>query len=432
MRPVTFQAKGLPDGLMLDPQTGIIRGTPSRVGNYAVSLTVSNSYGKVQRTLEIIVGEQLAYTPPMGYLSWNWVEGTINETFLKELADAFVTAGLRDVGYQYINMDDSWQGKRDVNGYITPDIHRFPNGMKTVCDYLHEKGFKFGIYSSPGAFTCSHYAGSLGFEKQDVETWVSWGVDYLKYDHCSCLHERQAELYALMGNLLKTSGRSITYCYCGYFVQTAKEVGCHLWRTGGDLRDTWGKLTGYNGTGIVESFEKAQQYAGEQSAGGWNDPDMLVAGLYGKGGSGSDLTDVKGCTDTEYRSQVSLWALMSAPLFVSADIRRINKNTLETLTNPEVIDVDQDVLGNFPQRIGNAGEQEVWVKQMADGSKTVALFNKASTPVKMAVRWTDIDIKGRHPVRDLWQRKDMGTFGKEYTDTVSSHGVTLIRIFNKR
>ncbi|MDR3341161.1 MAG: NPCBM/NEW2 domain-containing protein [Candidatus Symbiothrix sp.] len=433
MSPMNVHADGLPEGLSLDTQTGVIAGTPVKAGDYAVRLTAANDYGTTERILTIAVGESLSLTPPMGYLSWNVVEGLISEIFLKETTDAFVDFGLRDVGYQYINMDDCWQGKRGVDGYITPDIHRFPNGLKTVGDYLHQKGFKFGIYSSPNSYTCAGYQGTLDFEKQDVESWASWGVDYLKHDYCWCPAERADELFTKMGELLKSSGRSIVYCIGMGDGEKSNEYGCHVWRTGGDIRDIWsvdqGGLPG--SVGIVESFEKAQQTAGLQRPGGWNDPDMLLTGIYGRGDSSSDLTDERGCTDTEYRSQVSLWALMSAPMFISVDVRQINKATLETLTNPEVIDINQDALGIYPKRIGNAGEQEVWVKQMADGSKTVALFNKASTPVKMAVRWTDIGIKGRHPVRDLWQRKDMGTFGKEYTDTVSPHGVTLIRIFNK-
>jgi alpha-galactosidase len=432
-RPVRYQVEGLPEGLSVDKQTGIITGVPVKTGEYAVQLTVTNPLGKAQRTLKMVVGDQLAYTPPVGFLSWNLVEGLVNETFLKEMADAFVAFGFRDAGYQYINMDGCWQGKRGPDGRISPDIYRFPNGMKPIGDYLHEKGFKFGLYSSPGPLDCADYAGSFNFEDLDVDTWVSWGVDYLKYDVCSCPQDRKQELYQLMGKLLQNSGRSIVYCNSGYFGK--EDAGSHLWRVGGDLRDQWMKSEVFEkmgSVGIVESFEMAHQYAHFQSPGFWNDPDMLVVGLYGKSSSGSDLTDGKGCTDIEYRSQMSLWALMSAPLFVTADIRHANTYTLETLINPEVIEVNQDPLGDFPKRIGEAGEQEIWVKQMEDGSKTVALFNKSSELVKMTVTQGDIALNGNYTVRDLWQRKNMGKFGKSYLSVVQPHEVVLIRIFKNQ
>lgn len=420
MRPMNFQAEGLPEGLVLDAKVGIIRGIPAKAGEYNVQLTATNSHGKTQRALKIVVGDELALTPPMGYLSWNVVEGLICEAFLKELADAFVQFGLRDVGYQYINLDDCWQGGRDAGGRVYPDNIRFPNGMKEVGDYLHENGLKFGIYSTPGPVTCAGYVGTMNFEESDVAAWASWGVDYLKYDGCSTPPERSAELYGIMGDLLKKSGRSVVYC-------GRKDAGSQLWRIGGDLRDQW-NIQGRD-VGIIQSFEKVQKFADMQKPGGWNDPDMLVVGIYGKGSSGADKTDSKGCTDTEYRSHMSLWALMSSPLFITADIRHINPVSLETLTNPEVIEINQDPLGNFPKQIGEPSDLEVWVKEMEDGSKAVALFNKSSEQKEMMVKWESIGLKGNHLVRDLWERKDMGKFKSSYSAVVPSHGVVLIRIY---
>ena len=420
MRPVKFAAEGLPVGLVLNAETGIITGRTNVPGEHKIILKASNSHGKTERTLKLIVGDALALTPPMGFQSWNVVEGLIGETFIKELADTYVDFGFRDVGYQYINMDDCWQAGRDAQGNILADPYRFPNGMKAVSDYLHQKGLKFGIYSSPGPVTCAGYTGTLNFEEQDVKTWTDWGFDYLKYDGCSVPQDREMQLYKQMGNLLKTTGRSIVYC-------GRKEAGSQLWRIGGDLRDQWSIAS--HDVGILQSFEKAQQNARTQTPGGWVDPDMLVVGIYGKGSSGNDKTDEKGCTDVEYRSHMSLWCLMSAPLFMTADLRHTTTASLETLTNPEVIDVNQDPLGNFPVRIGEAGELEVWVKQMEDGSKTVALFNKSASQKEMSVKLADINLSGEHPVRDLWLRRDMGKFKNSYNCNVVSHGVTLIRIY---
>lgn len=420
MRPITYSADGLPPGITLNASTGIITGSSAVAGEYKVKLSAKNGYGKTERILTILVGDKLALTPPMGFQSWNVVEGLISETFIKELADAFVDLGLRDVGYQYINMDDCWQGGRDAHGNIYPDTYRFPNGMKVVGDYLHQKGMKFGIYSTPGAVTCAGYAGTMNFEEQDLRSWSSWGFDYLKYDGCTVPADRSAELYANMGKLLKNSGRSVVYC-------GRKEAGSQLWRIGGDLRDQW-SIASYD-VGIIQSFEKAQVNASTQTPGGWVDPDMLVIGIYGKGSSGNDKTDEKGCTDVEYRSQMSLWSLMSAPLFITSDIRHATQATLETLTNPEVIDVNQDPLGNFPIKLSGDKEKEIWVKKMDDGSKTIALFNKAADKRTMSIKLAEIGLSGKHRVRDLWQRKDVADAAESYSCNVAPHEVVLLRIY---
>lgn len=420
MRPLTYGATGLPEGLVLDKMTGVITGSASRPGEYKVQLTAENDHGKAQRTLRIEVGDKLALTPPMGYMSWNLVEGLVNETFMKETADAFVRLGLRDVGYQYINLDDCWHGTRGSDGRISPDPVKFPNGMKVVGDYLHDKGMKLGIYSTPGPITCAGYPGTMNFEELDLETWMSWGVDYLKYDNCSA-PERSAELYGLMGRLLRTACRSVVYL-------GRKDAGSQLWRTGGDLRDQWSITDTPGGWGIMQSFEQVVKAANMQVPGGWNDPDMLVVGMRGKGSSGNDLSNGKGCTDTEYRSHMSLWALMSAPLFITIDVRHIDPASLEILSNPEVIEVDQDPLGYFPKRLGDKGQQEIWVKEMEDGSKTLALFNKDESSKNMSVSFEDLGLKGKHLVRDLWEREDKGT-AKAYSALVPGHGVTLIRVY---
>jgi alpha-galactosidase len=434
-RPLTFQVEGLPKGLTVDLRTGIISGTPVKQGEYDVRITATNASGKAQRTLKIIVGDQLALTPPMGYESWNWIEGHVSETSMKEISDAMVEFGFRDVGYQFVELDDGWEGLlRSADGRITAHPYRFPNGMKTVGDYFHDRGLKFGIYSSPGALTCAGYPGSLGFEALDVETWAAWGVDYLKHDHCSCPVEgdRSFELVNLMGELLKKSGRSIIL-EASHNELGRRDAGNHYFRTGSDIRDIWinpGQQQCW-GMGVMDAFYRAVEYADDQRPGRWIDPDMLLAGLYGTGRAASLCTEGKGCTDTEYRTQVSLWALMSSPLLISSDIRRVNRATLEILTNPEVIEVNQDPLGDFPERIGAEGAQEVWVKKMEDGSQTVALLNKAATPAEMTVRWSDLSLKGKHTVRDLWQRKDIGRFGNACSTTVASHEVVLINIRKK-
>jgi len=430
-RPMAFRAHGLPSGLMLNRGTGIISGTPEKAGEYKVKLSVSNCRGRASRTLKIVVGDNLALTPPMGFLSWNVIEGSISSTVMCEMADAFVTLGLRDVGYQYIVMDDCWEGTRDGNGRISADRIKFPDGLKSVGDYLHERGLKFGLYSSPGATTCAGYPGTLGYEKLDVNSWASWGFDYLKYDYCSVPKERARELYILMGGLLEKSGRSVIYGVGAGDISPVwgKDSGAHLWRTAGDIRDQW-----YLGqeNGLIECFDRQQpKFTEFQRPGAWNDPDMLLTGIYGRGASANDL-NAKGCTDTEYRTQMSLWALLSAPLFISADVRNISPAALEILTNPEVIDVNQDPAGNLPKLMGGSGKQEVWVKEMEDGSKTIALLNRASEQSAITVRWEELGLKGKIRMRDLWLRKEMGVIRDSCTTVpVLPHGVVLIRISKK-
>ena len=429
-RPMSFQADGLPSGLLLDKKTGIISGVPDKAGEYKVKLTSVNSHGKASRILRIMVGDKLALTPPMGFLSWNVIEGSISATIMTEIADAFVNYGFRDVGYQYIIMDDCWEGGRDVAGRLFPDKQRFPDGLKTVGDYLHERGLKIGIYSSPGLKTCAGYPGSLDHEDLDVKTWTSWGVDYLKYDLCSTPRDRAQDLYILMGRLLEKSDRSMLYSLGAgdKGAEWAEAAGGHLWRSAGDIRDQW--YLG-NQNGVIECFDRQQpKFTKYQHPGGWNDPDMLLVGIYGKGASANDL-NAKGCTDTEYKSQMSLWALLSAPLLISADVRNISRTALEILTNPEVIDVDQDPLGKLPKRYGSAADQEIWVKDMEDGSKTIALLNRASVESMMTVQWEDIGLNGKQLVRDLWLKKNMGVIKKSYSVSVLPHGVTLIRVYRK-
>lgn len=426
-RPFVITVKGLPGGLYFDRETGIIRGTPSTRGDYKVRLQASNGVGTARRMLRILVGDTLALTPPMGFLSWNVIQGLISATILKEMGDAFMRFGLRDVGYQYIMMDDCWAGGRDAQGNIFPDSVRFPDGMKPVGDYLHERGFKLGIYSSPAAVTCGDYPGTLGHESQDARTWASWGVDYLKYDLCSTPRDRARDLYLQMGLLLERSGRSVVYAlgagHEGRGWGTA--VHAQVWRTGVDIRDQW-KMN--QQCGIIDCFDDQESFAENQHPGAWNDPDMLLAGIYGKGASANDL-GAKGCNDTEYQSQMSLWSLLSAPLLISADVRNIRPSALKILTNPEVIDVDQDILGNRPVQYGVKGDLEIWVKEMADGSRTIAFLNRRDTSANMALNWAEIGLKGRQKVRDLWLRRNIGKPAAGYSAVVPGHGVTLIRVY---
>jgi alpha-galactosidase len=429
-RPMRFAANRLPTGLRLCRKTGIITGILTGSGEYAVRVTVSNALGHAEKTLRIIVGNELALTPPMGWNSWNVTEGLVSETVLEEMADAMVSYGLRDVGYQYIDMDGSWVVSRDSEGRPVADPVRFPHGLKAVADYLHARGFKMGIYSSPASTTCDgREPGTMGHQESDVKTWVTWGADLLKYDSCSTPPDQAQELYGRMGKLLKESGRSIVYSLSGTGAPAGAEWGANaqMWRTTGDIRDIW-HLELEGGDGIIDSFEEQPKVTQYQHPGGWNDPDLLLAGIYGKGGSANDLA-AKGANDIEYRTQMSLWAMLSAPLLASADLRVISPAALEILTNPEVIEVDQDLLGREPTLSLRQGEVEVWSKDMADGSKALALLNRGEQPITITAKWSDIGLSGRQRVRDLWQRKDVGVFTDRFSTSVPRHGTAVVQIW---
>jgi alpha-galactosidase len=420
-RAMQFSAAGLPAGLRL--AGGIISGTIAQAGEYVLTLGAKNARSEAKRPLRIVVGSKLALTPPMGWNSWNVVEGLVSATVVKEMADALVRYGFRDAGYQYINIDDVWAIGRDAQGRAVVDPGRFPDGIKSVADYVHARGLKLGIYSSPGPTTCAGYPSSYGHEEIDVQTWAAWDVDYVKYDACGVAKNRAQELFLKMGTLLQSAHRSMVYSLSGADPTWGEAVHAQLWRTTTDIRDQWRLRAS---AGILDNFDFQPKFASLQHPGAWNDPDLLVIGIYGKGGSSNDLA-AHGATDTEYRSQMSLWCLLSAPLMVTADLRTMGPTALETLTNPEVTDLDQDALGRLPKLCARDKETQVWRKDMQDGSTALALFNRGGRAASITVKWSDAGLHGRQRVRDLWKHKDLGTFTETYAADVAPHETVLLR-----
>jgi alpha-galactosidase len=310
------------------------------------------------------LGQQrdLAATPPMGWNSWNHFAEKVDDRAVRSAADAMVSSGMKDARYIYINIDDTWEGQRDAQGVIRSN-EKFPD-MKALARYVHEKGLKLGIYSSPSAKTCAGYEGTLGHEQQDANTYAEWGVDYLKYDWCKSTGslEEMKLAYARMHEALVKTGRPIVFSLCQYGWNRVwtwgPAVGGNLWRTTGDITDEYRTMAeiGFNQNGL-------EKFAGP---GHWNDPDMLEIG---NGGMNED----------EYRTHMSLWAILAAPLMAGNDLSRMTPYTLELLTNREVIAVDQDPLGKQGYRVHQEGPYEVWTKLMADGSKVVGLFNRQRT-----------------------------------------------------
>ncbi len=364
----------------------------------------------------------LARTPPMGWNSWNkFACKGLNEKVVRESADAIASNGMKDAGYQYVILDDCWQGERDAAGNIQPDAQRFPSGMKALGDYIHRKGLKFGIYTDAGTMTCAKRIGSMGHEYQDAKQYANWGVDYLKEDWCNTLPGQSTEAsYTLMRNALAASGRPIVFSICEWGSTKpwlwAGPIG-NLWRATPDIQDCWDCKKPWGGNGvaaILDQMNGLQSYAGP---GHWNDPDMLEVGN-------------GGMTKEEYRTHFSMWAMFSAPLLAGNDISNMTPDTKEILLNKEVIAIDQDSLGQQGRRVKKTGDLEIWSKQLHDGGRAVALVNRGATTTKIAVGWTDIGYPESLTalVRNLWTAKDLPKQTGSYSAEVPSHGVVMVTI----
>ena len=362
----------------------------------------------------------LAKTPPMGWNSWNKFGCNVSEDLIRQAADALVSTGMKDAGYQYIVIDDCWQVSRDNEGNIVPDAQRFPSGVKKLADYVHSKGLKFGIYSDAGTGTCQNRPGSRGYEFQDARQYAAWGVDYLKYDWCNHSTQNSQASYAIMRDALVKSGRPIVFSLCEWGSTQpwlwAKDIG-NLWRTTGDIVPKWSTQKKDDFLGVVEILDLQdglQTYAGP---GHWNDPDMLEVGN-------------PGMSPTEYRSHFVMWCILAAPLMAGNDIMHMTDDTRAILTNREMIAIDQDALGIQGHRVRKDGDLEIWSKQLSDGSRAVALLNRGAGEQKMTANWTDIGYPESlsAQVRDIWNHKDLGKKSGSFSADVPSHGVVVIKV----
>ncbi|MDP4205648.1 MAG: glycoside hydrolase family 27 protein [Bacteroidota bacterium] len=363
--------------------------------------------------LKNVKGSGAAQTPPMGWNSWNHFGNRVDDSIVRAAADALLKSGLASLGYVYINIDDCWEGERDARGNIVPN-KKFPN-MKALADYVHERGLKLGVYSSPGPRTCGGYEGSYGHEDRDAKTYASWGIDYIKYDWCSAQriysNSQLQAVYQKMGRALAKSGRPIVYSLCEYGLadvwKWGQQVGGNLWRTGYDIQDNWQSMSR-----IGFSQDAYAPYAGP---GHWNDPDMLEVGN-------------GGMTNTEYRTHFSLWCMLAAPLLAGNDLNNMSAETLEILGNKEVIAIDQDPLGKQAVPVVKNGDIQIFARDLEDGSKAVGLFNLGTTTAKVNLNFSDIKVNGEQKIRDLWLHKDLGEFKSNFEAEVSSHGVVLLKV----
>ena len=368
----------------------------------------------------------VALTPPMGWNSWNYFAEKVDDKGVRAAADQLVATGMKDVGYVYVNIDDTWEGERDASGVLHTNA-KFPD-MKALADYVHSKGLKIGIYSSPGPKTCANYAGSLGHEEQDAKLYAEWGIDYLKYDLCSFIpevmekqapndHAAQMRLmtaaYAKMDKALKSTGRPIVYSLCQYGWDApwewAPALGGNLWRTTGDIDPTWDRMYA-----IVSQQEGLEAYAGP---GHWNDPDMLEVGN-GK------------LSMAENRTHFSLWAILAAPLLAGNDLTAMKPEIHAILTNRDVIAIDQDTLGEQGARIYSDGEVEVWTRHLAGGALAVAVVNVGSDRYSthpFHLNLGKLGLHGAQAGKDLWTGKAV-TLTENQPIELASHDVLLVRI----
>lgn len=445
-KPVTFSVTGLPEGAKLDGKTGQISGAVATPGTYVLNVAATNSKGSVSRKMKLVVGDRIALTPPMGWNSWNCFAHAVTEQNVKDAADQMVSTGLVDHGWTYVNVDDFWQnhastkdptltGKdRDENGVIVPN-KRFPD-MRGLADYIHAKGLRAGLYSSPGPLTCGGCYASYEHEALDADTYARWGFDYLKYDWCSyggvydklrnagkVFSSRSGHMapYVQMGLELRRQKRDILFSLCQYGDENVWEwgdsVNGNCWRTTGDITDTWGSLSGI-GFGRAQVANPA--YA---KPGTWNDPDMLIVGHVGWG----NLHPTR-LTPNEQYTHISLWCLQAAPLLIGCDMTKLDAFTLNLLTNDEVLAVNQDELGQAARQVRHDDTTQVWARPLSDGTIAVGLFNTGYAAQKVTLDFTEISAPAKAVVRDLWRQKDLGAFEGKYEVELPRHGCALIKL----
>jgi hypothetical protein len=428
-RPMKFTADNLPEGLTLSESDGVLSGKIRRPGNLTFTVTAENAKGKASQEFTLKVGDRMiALTPPMGWNSWNCWALSVSQEKVMSSAQALIDKGLADYGYCYMNIDDGWEAaERNPDGTIAVN-EKFPS-MKALGDWLHERGLKFGIYSSPGDFTCGGYLGSIDHEKQDAESYNSWGIDYLKYDWCgySRAHAKERDKgvasyvrpYLLMQQFLREQPRDIFYSLCQYGMAKVWEWGpfvdANSWRTTGDINDTWGSMYDIG-------FQRQAGLAPYAAPGHWNDPDMLIVG---KVGWSSNLRDSRLTPDEQY-THITLWTLLASNMLIGCDIAQMDDFTVALLCNHEVNLINQDILGKQADRVLKQGDIEVWARPLADGGTAIGIFNVGDEDQQVDMKALSSDVAKAKTVRDLWRQKNLSA--SELNCTIPTHGCRYLKV----
>jgi hypothetical protein len=427
--PIIYNILNLPKGLKVDHNTGIITGSISDTGTYPTSIIAKNDIGADTLNFEIIIGDKISLTPAMGWNSWNVFGLRVTDKDIRDAADRMVSSGLINHGWSYINIDDGWESpKRNKDGEISSN-NKFPD-MVALSDYIHSKGLKFGIYSSPGPKTCGGYLGSYKHEEQDIKTYEKWGVDYLKYDWCSYtrvsglvdiyIEKKAMKPYEYMGEFIRNSKRAIVYSICQYGLGNVKKwgklVGGNSWRTTGDIVDTW--------RSVSKILRKQNKWASSSSLGHYNDPDMLVLGQVGWN------NDSRKCrlTENEQRLHFSMWSMFNSPLLLGCDLTKIDSFTMSLLTNDNVIALNQDRLGKQAELVKKYKNIQIWKKELADGSIGIAIVNLNRHQKKYIFNMNTITNKNYPTATDLWTNKPIEIINNHMDVTVPSHGVLLLKL----
>ena len=440
-RPMTFGAKDLPPGLTVDKNTGIITGALNKKGTHKLTLVAQNALAKSEKPFQIIVGDRICLTPPLGWNSWNCWAAAVDAEKVKAAAKAMIDSGLANHGWTYINIDDTWQHARSGSLNAIQPNDKFPD-MKAIADYVHSLGLKIGIYSTPWV---TSYAGRVGgsadnpqgkwsavtdpqytgwrhgkhsFARNDAQQWSQWGIDYLKYDW----NPNDIPHAAEMANALGAAGRDIVYSLSNSApfdnaANWSKLANC--WRTTGDITDTWESISSIG-------FSQGN-WSPHAAPGRFNDADMLVVGSLGWG---PDLHPSNLTPDEQY-THITLWSLLASPLLLGCDLTQLDDFTLNLLTNDEVLAVNQDPLAQQARRIAGDDTYEIWAKDTHDGAKAVGLFNRDplhKDPKQITLNFTDLGLRTPHRVRDLWRQTNLGTYTKTFTTKVPPHGVKLLII----
>jgi alpha-galactosidase len=374
----------------------------------------------------------LALTPPMGWNSWNEIGCDVNENIIREAANAMVTSGMKDAGYQYIIIDDCWHGKRDNLGFIRADPERFPSGIKALADYIHSKGLKFGIYSDAGWRTCAGRPGSRGYEFQDAMKYAEWGVDYLKYDWCNTEGLNAEGAYLTMRDALYAAGRPVVFSLCEWGNnkpwEWGKNIG-HLWRTTGDIAACFDCVVdhgGWNSWGVMRILDMQEGLRIHAGPDHWNDPDMMEVG--------------NGMSVNEDRAHFTMWCMLAAPLIAGNDLRKMTDETIQILTNKEAISIDQDSLGIQGFKYSEGDSLEIWFKPLINNEWAVCFLNRGKNSRSITFTWKERMVsdsfskkeanfkKDNFNIYDVWIGQIVGKTNKPFIATIPPHDVTLLKL----